>query len=165
MQLFNSLDPMPFHGRDLDEDAEAYIVSAVREFPLKTPLKLVLHLPPSTGEEARIAELGQAIRHYFQYRTWATQRELRFVLWQGRLSLVIGLLFLFGCMSLIELLHAFGKGTWLALFQEGLLIGGWVALWRPMEIFLYEWWPIYHTRAVYAKLSAIAVEVRPTDTE
>ena len=22
------------------------------------------------------------------------------------------------------------------------MIGGWVALWRPLEIFLYDWWPI-----------------------
>jgi hypothetical protein len=23
-----------------------------------------------------------------------------------------------------------------------LVIGGWVAMWRPMEVFLYDWWPV-----------------------
>jgi len=165
MQLFNSLDPTPFHSRDLDHDAEEYIAGSANEFPLKTPLKLVLWLPSAACADPRINDLGQAVRHYFQYRTWVAQRELRFVLWQGRLSLIIGLLFLFGCMSLIELLGALGEGTWIELFQEGLLIGGWVALWRPMEIFLYEWWPIYRSRAVYAKLGTIEVEMRPAGAE
>ena len=26
--------------------------------------------------------------------------------------------------------------------RESLLIGGWVAMWRPLEVFLYDWWPI-----------------------
>lgn len=29
------------------------------------------------------------------------------------------------------------------ILRESLLIGGWVAMWRPMEIFLYDWWPIW----------------------
>jgi hypothetical protein len=29
-----------------------------------------------------------------------------------------------------------------SLLSEGLLIIGWVALWRPVESFLYDWWPI-----------------------
>jgi hypothetical protein len=28
------------------------------------------------------------------------------------------------------------------IIRESLLIGGWVAMWRPMEILLYDWWPI-----------------------
>src|SRR5262249_24849893 len=37
-QLFNSLDPSPFHERDLDQDAEDYLVDSADEFPLKKPL-------------------------------------------------------------------------------------------------------------------------------
>jgi hypothetical protein len=29
-----------------------------------------------------------------------------------------------------------------AVLRENLLVGGWVAMWRPIEIFLYDWWPI-----------------------
>jgi hypothetical protein len=160
MQLFNTLDPTPFHSRDLDADAEEYIVGAAREFPLRTPLKLILHLAPDACEDPLAANLEQAIRHYFEYRTKVAERELRLKLWQGRISLIIGLIFLAFCMTLIGFLETDRATTGLRLVQEGLLISGWVALWGPMEIFLYGWWPVYHTRAVYAKLSVIEVEVR-----
>jgi hypothetical protein len=160
MQLFNTLDPTPFHSRDLDADAEEYIVGAAREFPLRTPLKLLLHLAPDACEDPLTVNLEQAIRHYFEYRTKVADRELRLKLWQGRISLLIGLVFLASCMSLLGFLETDRATTWLRLVQEGLLISGWVALWGPMEIFLYGWWPVYHTRAVYAKLSIIEVEVR-----
>jgi hypothetical protein len=41
----DSFDPSPFHERDLDEDAEAYIVDSVDEFPLQKRLRLIIHLP------------------------------------------------------------------------------------------------------------------------
>ena len=44
-QLFNSLDPSPFHERDLDQDAEDYIVGSAEEAPRQHPLRLVIHLP------------------------------------------------------------------------------------------------------------------------
>ena len=43
-QLFNSMDPSPFRERDLDHDAEEFIVSWAQEYHRKTPLKLLVHL-------------------------------------------------------------------------------------------------------------------------
>jgi hypothetical protein len=39
-------------------------------------------------------------------------------------------------------------------------IAGWVALWRPLEIYLYEWWPLRRRGQILDKLSRMAVEVR-----
>ena len=41
-QLFNSLDPLPFHERDLDRDAEDYIIGSAEEAPRQRPLLLVI---------------------------------------------------------------------------------------------------------------------------
>lgn len=164
MQLFNSLDPTPFHSRDLDADAEAYIVGAARELTLGTPLKLVLYLPPAAVDELQVGALQAAIQHYFQYQAGVAERQRRLKLRQGRLSLLIGLLFLGFCMSLIGLLNTREQTAWVDLLQEGLLISGWVALWGPLEIFLYGWWPIYQMQRVYAKLGTIPVEVRAADS-
>ena len=46
-QLFNSLDPSPFHERDLDQDAEEYIVGWARELRANAPLRIIVHLPDS----------------------------------------------------------------------------------------------------------------------
>src|SRR5690606_31344117 len=44
-QLFNSLDPSPFVGRDLDGDAEAFIMAWAMEYPPKGEFCLEITLP------------------------------------------------------------------------------------------------------------------------
>lgn len=160
-QLFNSLDPSPFHEKDLDDDAEEYIVSAAREFPIKTPLTLAIHVPRDAATTATEDAVSTAIHHYFEYRALAADRDLRLRLRRGRASLVIGLLFLFACVSARQLVANLGHGTLYEILQEGLLISGWVAMWRPIQIFLYDWWPVRNLRELYRKLASVRVEVRP----
>jgi hypothetical protein len=158
-QLFNSLDPSPFLERDLDEKAEQYIVASVSEFPLATSIKLVFYLPQSDQQEA-MEILPEALHHYFNYCQQGEQRRLRATWRQGRTTLVIGLSFLFVCVSLSQLVSRLGNGTLFDFLEEGLLISGWVALWRPVEIFLYQWWPISHQQKIFGKLTQIPIEIR-----
>jgi hypothetical protein len=158
-QLFNSLDPSPFHEKDLDRDAEEYVFTSAREIGPVTPFKIVIHLPESEIAGARAAE--EAIQHYFAYRLDATRREIRYEMHLGRVSLAIGLAFLFACITARELVQRLGDTTLINIVAESLLISGWVAMWRPIQIFLYDWWPIRRTRAVLARLAAAEVELRP----
>jgi hypothetical protein len=45
------------------------------------------------------------------------------------------------------------------VFGESLHIGGWVAMWTPMEIFLYEWWPLLGERRLYERLGRMRIEL------
>jgi len=47
------------------------------------------------------------------------------------------------------------------IVEESFLILGWVANWRPLEIFLYDWWPLARRRDLYRRLSAAKVEKKP----
>jgi hypothetical protein len=161
-QLFNSLDPFPFLERDLDDNAKNYIVNSVDEFPLATNLKLIFYLPENEQNTARHI-LPSALHNYFNYRQQGERRKLRNIWRQGRVSLVIGLAFLFVCLSLSELVSRFGNDTFIHFLEEGLLISGWVALWRPLEIFLYEWWPVSHQQKIFTKLTYIPIEIRPIE--
>jgi hypothetical protein len=67
-QLFNTLDPSPFHEKDLDADAEDYIVGAARELPTHEPFKLNLYLPPDHAQRLAGSDLALSIRNYFDYR-------------------------------------------------------------------------------------------------
>jgi hypothetical protein len=44
--------------------------------------------------------------------------------------------------------------------REGLTISGWVAMWKPIDIYLYRWWPPLRLKRLYRKLSESDVEVR-----
>ena len=69
------------------------------------------------------------------------------------------LAFLFSCVLLRELINSFGHSAASDIVGEGLLIIGWVAMWRPIQIFLYEWWPIVRRRRTYFGLAHTQVRV------
>lgn len=161
VQLFNSLDPSPFHERDLDQDAEDYIVSSAEEASRQHSLRLVIHLPvdqlPTPGEP----DLATAVHHYFAYRESHERRRLRLLFRDGRIALMIGLGFLLSCMLIRELAFSLGRGPISNIIGEGMLIIGWVAMWRPLEIFLYEWVPLRRRCQILAKLSSAPVTIKP----
>jgi hypothetical protein len=151
----------PFRERDLDRNAEEYILGSAEELPLEKALRLVIYLPADQCPAADPTDLGKAIHHYFAYQETETRRRLRLLFRDGRIALIIGLAFLFVCIVLREVAYSFGTGTISEIVAESMLIVGWVAMWRPLEIFLYEWWPI-RRRRVYGKLSTIPVVIRPS---
>jgi hypothetical protein len=153
-QLFNSMDPTPFPAKDLDQDAEEFIVGWAMEHPKQAALELRLHLSESPGD-ARGVE--QAIHHYFSYKAGLASRRLRHLISRGRWSLAIGLTFLTACLGAADLSQRLGQGPLFQIIREGFIIAGWVAMWKPMEIFLYDWWPIRHERTIYHRLSAARV--------
>lgn len=159
-QIFNSLDPTPFPERDLDDDAVRFIVDWAEELPSDSALGLVLHLPDNERPAAEHAKVSEAIARYFDYERAAEQRRLRALFKTGRSSLLIGLAFLGACNLASEGLAEISEGPLSQLLQEGLIIFGWVANWRPAEIFLYDWWPIRHRARLYRRLSAMPVELR-----
>ncbi|HXW40550.1 MAG TPA: hypothetical protein VEK75_05065 [Xanthobacteraceae bacterium] len=160
-QLFNSLDPAPFHERDLDQDAEDYIIGSAEEIPRQRPLLLVIHLPKDQLPEPGAPDLGEAIHHYFAYRQAQEQRRLRLLFRDGRITLLIGLAFLFSCVVVRELAYSFGNPTVSDVVGESMLIVGWVAMWRPLEMFLYEWVPLRRRCRILAKLSGMPVVIKP----
>jgi len=157
-QLFNSMDPSPFVDRDLDAAAEEFIVSWARELPPGEELELAVHLS-SSGEAAKVAGTEEAVRHYFAVRAEMKGRELKQLLRRGRLSLVIGVLFLAVCFGLGEMTPKGPLSSWNEFVKLGLHIVGWVAMWRPLEIFLYDWWPVRSDRRLLERLARMRVQV------
>ena len=158
-RLFNTMDPSPFNERDLDHDAEEFIVSWARELPLADPVVLVVHLAVLPQDRDVQKMIQDAIQHYFSYRLGLSRLEFRHLMQDGRKSLLIGVVFLAACLIMGNVVGA-GKGTFSAIEKEGLTIAGWVAMWRPMEIYLYDWWPLRRRQKILKKLSRMPVEVR-----
>jgi hypothetical protein len=160
-QLFNTMDPAPFPEKDLDSDAEEFILSWVREFPLDEPVALVVHLNEFPADQDPHSAIEQGVHHYFAYRARLNRLEFRRLLKDGRQSLLIGIVFLAACLTAS---HAIGggesSGTFRSIARESLTIAGWVAMWRPMQIYLYDWWPLRRRGKLYEKLSRMKVEVR-----
>lgn len=161
-QLFNSLDPSPFHERDLDADAEAYIVGWARELPAGQSIRLVFHLPPDEVRKAHSLGMATALAHYFSERAAAVDRDLNELHRTGRRYLSIGVPVLVGCLAASQIARLMlGSGAIARLIEESLLIVGWVANWKPIETFLYDRWPLQRRRNLYQRLAAANIEIRP----
>lgn len=159
-QIFNSLDPTPFRQRDLDPKAEQFIADWARELHADVPLGLLIHVDRQLASEAEIATVRAAIHDYFGERALSTRRQLRQLFRRGRTSLVIGLIALAISIAAGNLAEDILTGTQFAgVARESLLIGGWVAMWRPLEVFLYDWWPIRAEARLFDRLSAMTVRV------
>lgn len=162
-QLFNSLDPSPFHERDLDGDAEEYIVGWARELPSDASLRIVVHLPQEEALKAQDRGLNTALTNYFAERAAMQQRELNELFRVGRRYLLIGSFVLIVCLLGSHLARTrLGSGPLASIVSESLILVGWVANWKPIETFLYDWWPLKRRRDLYRRLARARVEIRPT---
>ena len=161
-QLFNTLDPFPFRERDLDKSAEEFIVGWARELPSNKPFRIVIHLPESECKPGLAEQLRDALSRYFSYRADITARDLNEMFRVGRLSLVIGIAVLAACFAAAGFVRRiFGTSELTRFINEGIIILGWVANWRPIEILFYDWWPLARRRNLYLRLAAAGVDVKP----
>ena len=158
-QLFNSMDPTPFHNKALDPEAETFIETWARGVSPKIPLHLTLHLQNMPQDGNPITLVTEAIHNHFADKAHLARRDLSDLFWQGRISLLIGLAFVALCLLMAEFIGQLGTGTAHTIARESLTIVGWVAMWRPMQLFLYDWWPQARRIGTYRALARAHVKV------
>lgn len=164
-QLFHTLDPFPFPSATSTRMPRSSSYWA-RELPRSGPIKIVVHIP---AEEARSTEaqgLNKAIQSYFHGRVRAVSLYLKERFRIGRLSLMIGIGVLALCMLTSQAVRRNPSfGSMAPFLEESLVILGWVANWRPIEIFLYDWWPIVRHRNLLRRLSEAEVRIVPDPSD
>ncbi len=161
-QLFDARDPAPFRERDLDDDAVDYLLLSFEEIPPADPVCIVLRV--EEAPEAMAGALDEetiryAIRAHFAYEVERVRSQLRRVLRQGNLFIAIGLGTLVACLVLARAAERIPSDLWKPIVREGLVITGWVAMWKPLEVFLYEWWPFRHRIRLLQRIADAEVRV------
>lgn len=163
--LFNPLDPQPLNLRDLDAEIAEWITNWAEEQHDKKSLtiRIVVADASAAGLEEHVTS---GIHNHFAYRRWAAGRRLSRLWREGRISLIIGLVVLATFTLLSELLENPNNGAFLRVVVQGLVVAPWVAMWRPMEIFFYLWWPIRAEHRTFDRLAQATVAFRsPTSIE
>lgn len=144
-QLFHSLDSSVLYKKDLDPAVENYILEAVEELENeKKRVVVYCKNKPFEAESCDRAKFG--IGKFFNYKREFHLSILKNKIKQGAFSSFIGLAFL---LSYSFYSKYFGDGVLHGAIEEGLLIIGWVALWKPIEIFLYDWRNEYREFKLY----------------
>ena len=160
-QLFDTLDPFPVPQRDLANNIEDYVVGWARELPARPSIKIVVHLPSAEATDQTTKQLGDAFSAFFRERAVRSRLNLKELFRIGRWSMLIGLTVLAVCLALGQFMgRLFGQGFLGQFSNESLILLAWVANWRPIEIFLYDWLPLLRRRNLYRRLSAAIVIVK-----
>ena len=156
-QLFQSFDPFPF----LNKEIEDYIVSWARIHAKNQPIKIIIHLPEKEVHTKAANQLAKAFARYFGYHADLLQHDLDELYRDGRRFLAIGMTILVSCLVVSQVAGRYlAEGPFRRLLEQGLPILGWVANWRPLEILLYDWWPLARRRDLYRRLAAASVETK-----
>jgi hypothetical protein len=162
MQLFNSFDPAPFHEKELDTAAEHYIIDTVKDFPAKTRFKMIIYLPKDLAESEQAQKIKPAIQYHFNYRVMGADRKFRSHFRYGRSTLLIGLSFLTIALFARQMVSSVSHELVAQIFADALLIIGWVAMWEPVTVLLYQLWPILQMKKVYQTISEMEIVIVPT---
>lgn len=160
-QLVDSLDPAPFYDKSLDPDAERYLLESAEDLAGAPALRVVVHAPDAL--RAHEADIVAAIHGHFRREHALAERRYRLRMRLGRRTLLLGMIVLVAALVLRELLlPRAGPAALAAVLSEGLLILGWVALWRPMETVIYERRDLRQKHAALARLAQVPVALAAT---
>lgn len=155
-QLVKPCASSPFLKRRLEEDAEKYLVEKAKL--LRHGAKVSVYLPQCEAGEAR--KIPEAFHEHFAFRRDEARKELRRIRQFGWRSLFIGLLFLSFAIAVVQIARRYlPAGNPSSVLQEGLTILAWVALWRPGELLLYEWYPFKRDANLFDKLAHAEIQV------
>jgi hypothetical protein len=153
--IFNPMDPTPLEERSLNQEVADWIEEWAEDLDKDEPITLEILVADNrlSGREDAIVA---GIHNHFEYREWQSGRQLSKLWREGRISLVIGIA---AIASLNGAARIIGdtKNPFLEVLHEGLLVVGWVSMWKPMETFLYEWWPIRRERRACRRLAEAEV--------
>jgi hypothetical protein len=157
--LFNPMDPSPLDERALDEEVADWIEEWAEDLDDDRPLTVEIHVTGGLAPEREAAAVT-GLRSHFEYREWQADRRLHKLLREGRISLVIGLLALAGFTSASRIIGTSSNPV-VEVIHEGLAVLGWVSMWRPLEMLLYDWWPIRKERQAWHRLGESEISFRP----
>jgi len=147
-----------YRKRILKSDAEEFIVEEAEALPPKAIINLKVHL--ALSEAGYKDAIGGAIHRHFCYRREQSQKKYKRILRYGWRILFIALGLLAVIFALTEFtLHLIPESRLVLFIRESFIIFGWVALWRPLELLLYDGYPIKTEINLYNRLEKSEVEV------
>ncbi len=140
-----------------------YVFSELKPSSLRKRTHVNILMPSEKITPELQPQTQAAIVRYCQFRIHQNQNELSSQRWKGLKALQSGLLFLAACLLISVLIE---KATFLPEFlsrflSEGFVIVGWVSLWNPTEVLLYEWWPQWRENQILRHMALMDVSIQP----
>jgi hypothetical protein len=146
-------DASPLREGALTSDAENYIARKAKLIVSHQPIRLVIKSAKPLDRD-----VGRIIADHFRTAAKMQSEAMSELFRSGRKALLIGLLTLALCLFLAwYFTYHVPQRPVTRLVQESFIILGWVSMWKPIEMFLYEWLPLSRRRKLFLRLSSADV--------
>lgn len=137
------------------------IISQLKPTSLKCQVRTTILIPANQVSENLEQSTIEALQCYCSVRIEQTNNDLVSLRGQGIRALQRGLLFLAVCLLLSTLCDGLDRipGLIRRFLSEGCLIAGWVSLWHPIELLLYDWGPYRRQQKIYQLIKDMELKV------
>ncbi|ODT23599.1 MAG: hypothetical protein ABS54_10360 [Hyphomicrobium sp. SCN 65-11] len=163
--MFQTPEVDPFLDENIEASGIEQLIDTMNARPgsLAPISTIAIHLPQPMIEPELPARMKAAIGNYCNAQIRLADQKKREIWLEGRKALRIGLVFWAICLALSLLFEelVFKSNAMGRLFGEGFIIAGWVGLWRPAELLLYDWRPFSREIRRYEEIKRMAVTIVP----
>ncbi|WP_051231037.1 hypothetical protein [Kaistia adipata] len=163
--MFQTPEVDPFLDENIEASGIDQLIDTMNARPgnQKPISAIAIHLPPAMIEPGLPARMKMAIGNYCNAQIRLAAQKKREIWLEGRKALRIGLVFWAICLALSLLFEelVFRSNVLGRLFGEGFIIAGWVGLWRPAELLLYDWRPYSREIRRYEEIKRMTVSIVP----
>ena len=153
-QLFDNRDPVPFRDRDLHPGLVQYLLDGARDLGVRQ-LRVEIWLPTSPS-----VDVPQAVRAHFQSEIDSTNRQRREQVRRGLIGLTIAIVVVILLIAVAEVVERRLTGTFGTALREALVISGWVLMWRPLDVLVYDRIAWVRNRHILKSIRDAAIAVR-----
>jgi hypothetical protein len=154
--LFWDFDARPVAERTLSGDVRWHLLDEWERVRRADPSQLRIYAPEadraSTDEDAVRAAIRASLR-----RSSGPLRRIDPLSRQDKVAAVIGIAFLLVCVIASTAMERVSDNIVVEGLAQGVLLVGWVALWRPAERFVVEVVPHLFNRRRFAEFADIGV--------
>ena len=154
-QLFDNRDPVPFRDRDLHPGLVGYLLDGARDLAGVKPLRVEIWLATSPS-----VDVPQAVRAHFQSEIDSTNRERREQVRRGLTGLTIAIVVVILLITVADIVERRLTGTFGTAVREALVISGWVMMWRPLDVLVYDRIAWVRNRRILTSIRDAVIVVR-----
>lgn len=142
------------------EDWLDTIISTVGAYGSKKEYKIVIHVPESLSA-LDSQSISPKLKEFYHIHTTELKNELRVMKTQSLDALSKGVPIMIAALSLnftIERLKDH-MNYFEFILKESMYIFGWVSMWKPIELLLYDRWPLNRKLKSYEKMLSIPISI------
>jgi hypothetical protein len=154
--LFWPFDARPVADRTLSEDARWHLLDEWDRLRDAQPSSLTIYAPASERSETDEHAVRTAIHRSLQ-KAAGPLRRVDPLSRQEMVAIRIGIIFLFLSIVVSTAIDRSTDDVILAGISQGILVVGWVAVWRPAERFIVEVVPHFFNRRRISEFADIDV--------